>query len=68
MWSILRALPEALALVQTFLQKASVQETKQILRDHRERIKELDIEHDEDPVGTTRDFFDGGVRDSNRAD
>jgi hypothetical protein len=63
-WSILKALPEALSIVTTLLQKASVQETKEILREHEKRIRELDIDHDEDPVRTTRNFFSGGMRDA----
>jgi hypothetical protein len=63
MWALIRVLPQALKFVQSLLQKMSVEDTRQLLRNNAEKVKEIDTEHDDDPLGTTVDFF-SGVRES----
>jgi len=67
MWSVIRALPEAIRFVRSLLSKMSVQETKELLRDNAKKVREIDEDHDESPLDTTIGFFGGGggVRDSN---
>ena len=66
MWAVIKLLPELLQFARSMLQRFTVAETKEMLRKNAEEVRRIDKQHDEDPRGTTVDFFsDDGVRDAN---
>lgn len=66
MWSMIRVFPRLLKYGWALLEKATVSETRQILRENEKKVRQIDKQHDDDPLSTTTDFFSGdGVRDTN---
>lgn len=65
MWAVIRLLPELLQYVRTLTDKATIEETREILREQEKWVRTVDKEHDKDPLGTTRGFFsDDRMRDT----
>lgn len=58
----IKLLPELIPFVRELLRRYDIEQAKELIREGKRRVEEVEKQHDKDPVNAARDFWsDGGM-------